>query len=403
MPLYSFIAKSRVGETQVGQREAKDEQDLARLLRQEDLLLIEGQDLTKAVKHGFSLPSLGISLSEKMFFTRNLQIMISAGLSLPRALEALSGQAKNQKFKKALLNIKEEVLKGKAFSACLSDYPDIFSDIFQSMIKVGEESGTVEEVLKILSLQMEREYDLKSKVTSALLYPLVIVFAMFGIGVLMLVTVVPQLASTFEELQIPLPLTTRVVIAIAGFLTEKWYLALAIIAVAGFPLFRFIKTKSGQRKLDYLSMKLPVISAIVQKLNTAYAARNLGSLITAGVSLPRALEITSNTLSNVYFRETLFGTVEQVRKGRRLSEALGSSAVIFPATFLQMISVGEETGETSSILIKLADFFEEEVSNTTKNLASVIEPILMLFIGVVVGFFAISMIQPLYSMLNTLE
>ncbi len=404
MPSYIYSAKSLTGEEKSGTAEAKDARQLARTLRQQGLLLVRAELDTKRTKKQLKifLPfSGGVSLAEKMFFTRNLQVMISAGFPLPRAMMTLADQAKSKKFRMALLSIGEEIMKGNTFSDSLAKYPDIFSELFLGMVKVGEESGTLENVLKILSLQMERENDLKSKIIGALIYPAVIITAMIGIGILMLVMVVPKLAETFAELNIELPLTTRIVIGLAAFLTQKWYLAIIIIFAIIFLVLRAMKTKNGRKIIDTLTLKIPIISQIVKKTNSAYTARTLSSLITAGVPLPRSLEITAGSLGNIYYKTAIMESAEKVRKGEKLSEALSLYENIYPATVIQMIAVGEETGETSNILGKLADFFEEEVTNSTKNLTAVVEPVLMVIIGAVVGFFAISIIQPMYSMLGS--
>ena len=271
------------------------------------------------------------------------------------------------------------------------------------MVKVGEEAGTLEEVLKVLSLQMEREREIKSKVKGAMIYPAIIICAMIGIGILMMVMVVPQLAETFKELEIELPLTTKIVIGFATFLTEKWYLVIVILFVLIFLFWQISKTKSGKKLFDFFTLKFPIISPIIKNTNSAYTVRTLGSLISAAVPLTQALEITSRTLGNVFYKTALQDVAEKVRKGEKMSATLKLYENIYPLTVIQMISVGEETGETSAILLKLADFYEEEVSNATKNLAAVIEPVLMLIIGAAVGFFAVSMVQPMYSMLGAIE
>lgn len=405
MPNYVYTAKSLRGETKSGSSEAKDVHSLARALRQEGLILVRAESEGRPAKRGLdvSFSFFGPSLAEKMFFTRNLQLMITAGLPLPRALETLSSQSKNEKFKKAILGIREEVVKGKSFSDALSGFPSIFSPLFQNMIKVGEEGGTLENVLKTLTLQLEREHDLKSKIKGAMIYPAVIISAMFGIGILMLVTVVPMLDKTFKELNAELPLTTKFVINFAAFLTEKWYLAVVACLFLIFLGRQAIKSPGGKKIFDNILLKIPNFSALVKNTNSAFTARTLSSLISAGVSLPKSLEITSGTLGNVYYKKALTEAQERVKKGEKLSEALGGYSQIFPQTLIQMVAVGEETGETAGILDKIASFYEEEVTNTTKNLTSIIEPILMIVIGVVVGFFAVSMIQPMYSMLGAIE
>ena len=407
MPKYFYIAKSLKGEEKSGTLEAKNEKELARILRQEGYLLIrsEGEERElKKRKLGISLPFFGgVSLSEKMIFTRNLKVMIGAGIPLPRVLKTLSGLTKSKKFEKAILGIMEEIIKGKSFSDSLTKYPDIFPDIFQSMVKVGEEAGTLEEVLGTLTLQMERQNEMKSKVIGALIYPAVIVAAMLGIGFLMLIIVVPQLAKTFDELGVELPPTTKMIIFIGTFLANYWYLIPFIILVLVILLRRILKTKTGKRTFDTITLKIPVISSIIKKTNSASMVRTLSSLISAGVPIVRSLEIISGVMGNIFYKEAMTEAAEEVRKGSKFSEVLTKYENIFSPLVIQMIAVGEETGQTSDILGKLADFYEEEVTNTTKNLTSVIEPIIMLLIGGTVGFFAISMIQPMYSMLGAIQ
>jgi type IV pilus assembly protein PilC len=403
MAKYFFVAKSFEGQTRTGEREAKDIHQLASTLRQEGLILIRAEVEKEKRKFQISFPSFGIPLSEKLFFTRNLEVMISAGIPLPRAISSLKEQAKNKKFKKALSKIEEDIKKGTKFSDALSEFPQIFNEFYKSMVKVAEETGNLEEVLGILARQMERENEMRSKIIGALIYPAVVVLAMVGIGILMLIMVVPKLAETFKELEVELPLTTRIVIGLGDFLSQKWYLFLGILFFSIFIFFQILKTKIGKKTFDKISLKIPIFSGLIQKTNSASTARNLSSLISGGVSLPRALEITANTLGNVFYKEALFSAVEKVKKGEKLSLALKPYQKIYPLTLIQMIEVGEETGETSEVLSKLAEFYEEEVSNATKNLVSVIEPVLMLFIGGVVGFFAVSMVQPMYSMLGAIK
>lgn len=404
MPKYSYTAQSLKGESRSGTLEAKNEYQLARALRQEGLILIQAEPKGKSIKKSLkiALPSLGVPLAEKLFFTRNLRVMVSAGLPLPRALATLVKQAKNKKFKEAILNIREEIVKGKSFSDSLTEYPDIFPELFQNMVRVGEESGTLQDVLQTLSRQIEREYDLRSRIKSAMIYPAVIICAMIGIGILMLVMVVPQLAKTFEELEIELPLTTQIVIGIANFLTQQWYLAILIIFILVFSFWRATKTKIGKKMIDKLTLRAPLISPIIRKINTAYTTRTLSSLLAAGVPVIKSLEITSGTLGNIYYKSAVATVAEKVKKGEKIAQALEPYENIYPSIVIQMVAVGEETGETSDILAQLAEFFEEEVSNATKNLATLVEPVIMLIIGGAIGFFAVSMIQPMYSMLGAL-
>ncbi len=406
MPIFHYFAKSLKGEEKSGVAQAKDKKELSKILRDQGFILVRAGEKEEVVKKRESkdLFSFGqrVPLSEKLIFTRNLQVMVDSDLALPKALQTLSSQTKNKKFKKAILGISEEIIKGNNFSDSLAKYPQIFSDLFQNMVKVGEEAGNLDEVLKILAQQLEKENELKSKIKSALIYPSVIISAMVGIGILMLVMVVPSLAKTFVELNIELPLTTKVVIGLGTFLSEKWFFALLIIAVLFLLLVLSSKTKKGKKMMDALVLKIPILSSLVKKTNSAQAIRTLSSLIAAGVPIIRSLKVTSGVLGNVYYKNALLESLEKVKKGEKLSDALKVHEDIFSLVVIQMIKVGEETGKTASILTKLADFFEEEIDYATKGLVSVIEPVLMIIIGGAIGFFAISMIQPMYSMLGAI-
>jgi len=403
MPKYFYLASSLKGEEKKGVLEAKDIHHLSQILKRKGYILIKAEIFKKRKKIEFSLPFFNrVSSTEKLIFIRNLKVMISAGLPLPKALEVLAKQAKSKKFKKVLSKIREEVVKGKDFSQALKDYPQVFSELFQNMVKVGEESGTLDKVLGILAEQMERKHQLSSKIKGAMMYPMVVILAMIGIGTMMLIMVVPKLAETFQELNVELPMTTKIVIGFGNFLTSKWYLLLIII----FSLFLFfwqaLKIRKMKKLIDALNLRIPIISPIVRKTNSAYMARTLGSLMSAGLPIVRSLEITSGTLGNHYFKESLIEASKVVSKGEKLSTALLPYQNLYPPMVIQMINVGEQTGETAKILEKLAEYFEDEVSNATKNLASIIEPIIMLIIGGAVGFFAVSMIQPIYSMMGAL-
>ncbi len=406
MPKYNYIAKTLQGEPRSGTLEARDEHQVARILRREGCILISTRSeegLKQKRKFTVSIPFLGwISLTEKIMFARNLRVMIAAGVPLPRALKILARQSKNKKLRKILLDIREEIIKGKTFSDALGKYSNIFSELFFSMIRVGEETGTLEEVLRVVVQQMEKEYQIKSKIKGAMIYPAVIVFAMVCIGILMLIVVVPKLSKVFTELGVELPMTTKLVIAIGTFLEKFWFtLPLGILFLL--ILLRVVlKTRIGKLVFDTSILKIPIISPIIKKSNSAHTVRTLSSLIAAGVPIVRSLEIVSGSLSNVRYKKAISEAAEKVKKGGKLAEALREHEDIYPSLVIQMIEVGEETGETANILEKLAEFFEEEVANTTKNLSAIIEPVLMLIIGAVVGFFAISMIQPIYSMMQTL-
>ncbi|OHA64188.1 MAG: hypothetical protein A2940_01715 [Candidatus Wildermuthbacteria bacterium RIFCSPLOWO2_01_FULL_48_29] len=407
MPAYFYTAITATGEKVSGSEVAQDERTLANILREKGYLLTTAtteQAKKKVLSFGPFLDRFHpASLTDKLLFTRNLQVMVAAGVPLPKALDILSAQTESKSFRKVLLEIKKEVVEGQSLSDSMGNYPAIFSELFTNMIKVGEESGTLEQVLQQLTLQLERSHELRSKVLGALMYPSVVIAAMLGVGTLMLIVVIPQLAATFRELEVPLPLTTSIVIGLGTFLSKFWYIAFP--ALFGFLVlaFRLTKTKVGKRAFDAFILKAPLFGGITQKMNAALMTRTLSSLITSGVPIVRSLEITSKVLGNIYFQDSLEVSAQRVGKGEKLSAALKSYGHLYPVVVVQMVEVGEETGETGNILAKLAEFYEEGVTQVTKNLTSIIEPILMLIIGATVGFFAISMIQPMYGMLSAIK
>jgi len=402
MPKYFYQATSAEGEIQSGVVEAKDESELAKNLRQEGFILVSASLEKNKKKFGFLGNLKGISLKEKLFFTRNLRLMIKSGISLPKALSILSTQAGNKKFQETLYQIKDEIVKGKKLSETLKDFPEAFSELYSSMVEIGEETGNLEDILNGLSKQMERTYELRAKIKGAMVYPSVIIIAMIAIGILMMITVVPQLSATFVELGIDLPFTTRVVIMMANLMSKFWFL-LPIFFLAIIFLFKKLLSSSKKRNksVDGLILKIPIISSIIKESNIAYTARTLTALINAGVPIIKSLEIVSRTLDNFYFKEAMEVASREVKKGKKLSDVLKNYSKIYPVTFSEMLAIGEETGETADILEKIADFAESEVDNLTKNLSAVIEPAIMIVVGTAIGFFAVSMIQPMYSMLES--
>lgn len=407
MPIFAFTAKSLTGDIKVGSQEAASEGELARALREQGFILtsvnlVAGQQVVSKQKRlADFLPSFNfIPLSEKMVFARHLAVMIGAGLSMTRALEILSLQTKNKGFSRIIKSLKENVSQGQSFADSLAKYPKTFSELFINMVRVGESSGGLEETLKMLAFQMEREHELKSKIKGALIYPTVVVIAMFGIGILMMVVVMPQLTQVFKEMNSDLPLSTQMIISLSDFLSQHWIIGLmgllGLIAIARL----LLKTASGKTSFDWVLLRLPIFGEIIKKVNSARLARTLGALIESSVPIVQSLQIIAGTLGNSFFRRSLTEASLAVQKGEQLSKFIDSYPRLYPAMVGQMIAVGEETGTMGAVLGKLADFYEEEVNAVTKGMTSIIEPILMVVIGAAVGFFAISMIQPMYSVMQ---
>ena len=408
MPVFSYVAKNFKGETKSGELEAADKITLVQELRKDGFVLTFAEELVKkpprfaALGKSFNFLQR-ISLPDKMMFCRNISVLVGAGVALNRSLEILAKETEKDKFKRIILTVSERIRAGKSFSDSLEEFPDVFDELFTGMVRVGETGGNLEEVLKLLALHYEKENDLRGKVVGALVYPAVVVGVMLLIGALMMIFVIPKLTKIFEDMNASLPLTTQLIITISNIMANYALFVLAGFGVLVYLLRIFSKTVSGQRIFHEFFLRAPVLGTIVKKVNSARMSRILSSLIEAGVPMVRSLEIAARTLSNYYFRTSLVTASQEVQKGKPLSETLALYPNVYPVLITQMIQVGEESGKLSDILKKIADFYEEEVTSLTKNLASVIEPLLMVLIGGAVGFFAVSMIQPLYSLVSQVQ
>lgn len=400
MSEYIYKAKGEEGDKE-GTIIAENEVEAARILKDKGLIPVVLKRQKEKKKRSLSLFSR-ISVTDKLMFTRNLMVMTKADLPLPRSLQVISGQMENKKFRKVLGDIEKELVKGESFSESLSNHPDVFSSLFVNMIEVGEASGGLSDVLEVLSKQMHRKHELRSEIIGALIYPAVIILAMIAIGVGMLVFVVPKISETFVEIGIDLPPTTQFVINLGNLFRDQWHLFVGGLGLLVFLFLRFKKEERFKESMGWMGMRLPIVSELVEKINAAQTLRALSSLLSVGVSLPSALEITAGVSKNIFYKRELLDSIERVTKGERLSTTLEGKE-IYPSLVTQMISVGEETGETSSILDNLADFYEDKVTRFSQNLTSILEPVIMFIVGAAIGFFAISMIQPMYSMIGAMQ
>lgn len=404
MANFLYTAKSLDGEIKTGFAEAENIKELAADLKSEGLFLARVDSQTEKEKSAFGLNFFHrkVSIAEKMLMTRNLWIMVATGLSLVKGFSILSVQAKNKKLKLALLDISKEIGKGKSLSDAFKKYPDIFSELYQNMIFAGEESGTLEEVLNVLSLQLEKEKEMGSKVTKALIYPAILIMTMLVVVVILSIFVLPKINNFFKSLHADLPITTKIILGSGDFILNYWYFLILGMLIIVSSFLAFSKTKKGKFLIDTLVLRIPFVSSLVEKSNAASLIRSLSSLLAAGVALVKSLEITSGNVGNYYFKKALNEASEKIQKGDKLSNSLRPYQNIFPYGAIEMVEIGEETGKTSLILKKLAEFYEEEVADATDNLSAIIEPFLIVVIGIVVGIFAVSIIGPLYSVLGTI-
>jgi len=340
---------------------------------------------------------------ELVMMTRNLSSMLKAGLPLSRALSVIERQSKNLRLKGIMKSVRESINKGDPFNEALKEFPETFSPLYVAMIRAGEESGGMVTALQTISLQLERSSSLRKKIKGAMIYPAIVISVMAIIGVLMMMYVVPTLTSTFVKMNIELPATTRIIIAVSDFLSNHGLIALLGFVGLIVGIMSAAKTKVGQRALHFTYIHLPVIGVLVKETNSAYTARTLSSLLSSGVDVIGALNITEDVLQNVYYKEVIKEAAGHVEKGSPLSETIIAHEKLYPILVGEMISVGEETGQISQMLTEIANFYETEVEQKTKDLSTIIEPILMVTIGAGVGFFALAMIAPIYSISDSIN
>lgn len=344
----------------------------------------------------------GVKTRDKIMFAKNLGAMIEAGLPLTRALNVLERQSKGGKLKTVLSGLLADVNKGETLSHSMEKFPKTFPNLFVSMVKAGEESGNLSQSLSTIALQLEKSHNLYKKVMGAMIYPAIVLVVMISIGILMLVFLVPVLTETFQELELELPLSTRIIIFSSDFLVNNYILSgLAFFFLAGLTYFG-IRTKKGKRFINFLTLHAPVISGIIKQSNSARTARTLSSLLSSGVDFLIAIKITEEVVQNSYYKEILLEAENSVEKGETISKIFLENEHLYPPFVGEMVSIGEETGKLSSMLLNVAEYYEDEIDQKTKNISSIIDPILMIIIGIGVGIFAVSMLMPIYSMVDAI-
>jgi type IV pilus assembly protein PilC len=403
MPLFKYKIINSKGETETGTVDAKDKFAASHSIKKDNVTIVSIEENQKE-KSFFSLSfSLfgGVNTHDKINFARNLGSMIDAGLPITRGLSIMERQSKGE-FKKVLSSLSDSIAKGKTLSESMKDFPKVFSQLFISMVKAGEESGKLSLALNNVGMQMEKSYQLSRKIKGALMYPAVIFSLMIIIGVLMMVYMVPTLTETFVGLGIKLPLTTRMIIAVSNFLKSYFLFVILGTCLLIFGITVALRTSKGQRVLDTLILHMPIIGEIVKQINSARTARTLSSLLSSGVDIVVAIGVTKDVIQNSYYKAVLEKIQNTIQKGDQISSVFIDNDKLYPLFVGEMVSVGEETGKIGEMLLSVATFYEEEVDQKTKDMSSVIEPILMIFIGVAVGFFAISMLAPTYSLADAL-
>ena len=403
---FSYTARTASGATVDGVLEAPDRFAVARILRgqnQTPIVVTQVVEKNKKTIPFFDLVISRVSLREKIVFINNLAGMLTAGLTLYRALEVERNQTQNAAFKKMLTGVLASINQGQPLSEALAQYPATFSSLFTAMIHASEESGNLSKTLKEIGVTLEKSSSLSSKVRGALLYPAIIFCTIIVVAILMLIFVVPTLTRVFADLGAKLPLPTRLIVTLSDFMVHNalWvFVGLGLIGVGGYIFARIEKTR---RLRDMFVLYTPIVRTIITEVHVAQTARTLSSLLVSGIEMTHALEVTKDVLQNTYYKDVLIKACAAVERGETLSSVFKNEVRLYPIMVGEMIAVGEETGAIAQMFLEIAEFYEEDLDQKTKNLSTIIEPVVMLVIGVAVGFFAIAMISPMYNLLSVVS
>src|SRR6201998_1214219 len=401
MPVFTYKGTNRSGVAVAGEMNANNKMELQTLLRRQQITPTRVSEKGKE----FNLPTFGggVSAKELAVFTREFSVMIDAGLPLVQCLEILASKQENKLFQKVLTGTRAAVEGGSNLSAAMKQYPKVFDPLYSNMVEAGETGGILDTILQRLSSYIEKNVKLKAAVKSALIYPIGVLSIAAGVIILLLWKVVPIFATLFAGLGVDLPLPTKIVIGLSNFVGSIFGLLILVgIGAVIFGLKIWYGTPQGRYLMDSLILKLPVLGILMRKIAVARFTRTLGTLIASGVPILEGLDITAKTSRNAVVEKALIKVRRSLEEGKSLTEPLKDSQV-FPGMVTQMIAVGEQTGAMDAMLQKIADFYEEEEDAEVKDLVTALEPVMIVFLGVVVGGVVISMYLPLFSLIGKLS
>lgn len=401
MPVFTYQGVNRAGAKVSGERAADSKTALQAALRREQI------NVSKLSEKGkeFNIPTFGtgVDAKELAVFTRQFSVMIDAGLPLVQCLEILAGQQENKTFQKILTSVRASVEGGATLSASMKQHEKIFDPLYYNMVDAGETGGILDTILQRLSTYIEKNVKLKRAVKSAMIYPVSVMGIAIAVVALLLWKVVPIFATLFTGLGAALPLPTRIVISLSDFVGSIYGLMIVVFAVGGgIAINLWYKTPQGRYTIDALLLKAPVVGMVLRKIAVARFTRTLGTLISSGVPILEGLDITSRTAGNAVVEKAIAQTRKAVEAGRSLVDPLKETDV-FPGMVTQMIGVGEQTGAMDAMLSKIADFYEDEVDVAVKDMLTAIEPIMIVFLGIVVGGVVISMYLPMFTLIGQLS
>lgn len=399
MSIFSYKAQNQRGQLVEGSVDAISEDIVVGLLTDKGLAVIEIKKQDVEDLEGQILSFLNrVKMKEKVVFFRQLAVMMDANLPILKSLRILVKQSKNKYFKTVVSSVADEVDGGAKLSQAMARFPRVFTDFYTNIIASGETSGRLGEVLDYLADQQEKDYDLQSKVKGAMIYPAFILSGLVLVGIIVMIFVVPQMTQMLTESGVELPLATRILLGSSGFMASYWWLlALAVGAIVGLFLFITKRTVSGRRLFDLLKIRVPSFGKIITNIYVVRITRSLNTLLRGGVPAAKALRVVRKIVGNAIFEEMLDDTIKDVDEGSSISDSLVANKYL-PVLVSQMISVGEETGKLEEVLERLTEFYTREIDNSVANLSTLIEPIIMMFLGLMVGGFVAAIIMPMWQL-----
>ncbi len=406
MPRYKYTATSESNKTTSGTLDANDETSVIETLKRQHLRPLSVTLDSK--KKGINIPFLTnskVKSDDIVIFTRQLSAMVGAGVPLLRSLTSLEQHSESPALKAILVVVIKDVEGGSSLGDALAKHPLTFSDVYVNMVRAGETAGILDEILKRLALQQEKNATIRKKVKSAMTYPAVLlvitVLAFFGL----MLFVIPQIGAILTDLggeDAQLPLITQVMLGLSSFMLTFWYIIIPVFIGGVYALIRYIRTPVGKKQFHHFVLKVPAVNGVIKKVIIARFARTFSSLNGAGVSIIETLTVTAHALGNTVYEQALLDAVDKVKNGEQLSHIIESNE-LFPAIVAQMLSVGEETGQTDVVLVKVAEFYEEEVDTAINGLSSIIEPVMIVIMGSAVGLVAASVMGPIASLAQNIK
>lgn len=394
---FTYQARDSAGNLKTGTVEAVNETSAFQILEKNNLLVIKILPLTGLTALERMRFFDRVSPKDTVLFSRQLSTLINAKVPIVQALTILSTQVSSEKLKSVITEVAQHVESGDSLSSALARYPKVFSNLYVNLVRAGELSGTMDESLSYLANQLEKDYDLRSKVVGAMAYPAFILFALFVVGTLMFLYVLPPLIGVLSESSVELPITTKILIAVTTILQNYWWLVFLVMIGAAVGYRFYSVTASGRYVIDLLKIKVPVFGKLFQKVYMARFARNLSTLVAGGIPIVKALEAVADIVGNTIYRDIILEASGQVRNGRSIASALTSHKE-FPPIVAQMVQIGESTGRLQEIMEKLAIFYEKEVEGVIKVLTTLLEPIIMMLLGLAVAVMVAGILLPIYNL-----